>query len=216
MGACQSYHNILVLGMPQSGKTSILQTLEDLACHSRIVNTAPPPPTMQFFRKRIQHGSHALLLCELGASDDALASWPHYYDNVHAIIYVLDVSKRDLLAPFPSYPNDKEMNRLLDALGYVENGRRPLQDVPVVILMNKFDVFSKNPKLKQALSQFQMWVVRYYKQYFSEHSEKENTFGTWYTVGANGAGCLEPLDWLCEVFVSRAPFHIKVVQSVTG
>lgn len=216
MGTCQSTHNILVLGMPGSGKTSLLDTLEDLAYHRKIVKTATPAPTMQFYRKRIIHGSHSLLLCELGGRHEMMESWSHYFENVHAIIFLLDSQKRNFGTEQPVYPNDAEMNKLIEALLYIEDGKRLLKDAPVVLMINKVDTHIADPRNKELSHNFKNWALKYYADAFTDHKETPNALQVAFTATVSGGGCLEPLDWLCEVFVSRAPFYIKAVQSVTG
>eukprot|EP00937_MAST-01D_sp_MAST-1D-sp2_P002422 g2422.t1 len=113
---------ILVLGLDNSGKTTILKKLseEDI---THIM------PTQGFNIKSLQHEGFKLNVWDIGGQKSIRPYWRNYYDQTDALIYVIDSAD----------------NRRLEETG-VELGQLleedKLANVPLLIMANKQDLMN--------------------------------------------------------------------------
>lgn len=74
---------IIIVGMNNAGKTTILYKL----ALDEIVVTQP---TIGSNVEEVQHQNLKLQVWDLGGQENLRASWDAYYQNTHAVIYVID------------------------------------------------------------------------------------------------------------------------------
>ncbi|KAK2958640.1 putative ADP-ribosylation factor protein [Blattamonas nauphoetae] len=80
--------NIALLGLRESGKTSILGTLSN--------DFSPPEPTTGFEKKTIELSNTTATFFDLSGDPSFKRSWNRYYADVSGIIFVVDSSNKTL------------------------------------------------------------------------------------------------------------------------
>ena len=113
---------ILVLGLDNSGKTTILKRLSD----EQIDNVMP---TQGFNVKSLVHGDLALNVWDIGGQKSIRPYWRNYFDHTDALVYVIDSSDHKRM---------EETGLELDGLMCEEK----LENVPILIFANKQDLMS--------------------------------------------------------------------------
>ena len=81
---------ILLLGLDNSGKTTILYRL-------KLGETVATLPTIGFNLERVRYGNTIFTCFDIGGQKKIRGLWYHYYEGTDAIIYVIDVSDRKRL-----------------------------------------------------------------------------------------------------------------------
>jgi len=109
---------VILLGLPNSGKTSILYKL-------KLGGVAATIPTRGFNVENIEFKHLNPTLWDLGGSHPHL--WVDLYEGTRGVIFVVDGSDPESL--------EESKERLVDALGH-----KDLADVVVLIFVNKQDV----------------------------------------------------------------------------
>jgi len=125
---------ILVLGLDNSGKTTILKKLseEDI---SHIM------PTQGFNIKSLVHDGFKLNVWDIGGQKTIRPYWSNYFDSSDSLIYVIDSSDRRRLEESGS-----ELNELLQ--------EDKLANIPLLIFANKQDLIQALPaeEISESLS----------------------------------------------------------------
>jgi len=116
---------ILMLGLDNSGKTSILKRLSD-------EDISTIMPTQGFNIKSLLHEGFKLNVWDIGGQKTIRPYWKNYFENTDALIYVVDSSDRRRL---------EEASDELQAL--LEEDK--LGGIPVLIFANKQDLISATP-----------------------------------------------------------------------
>eukprot|EP00462_Mataza_sp_D1_P000758 CAMPEP_0175095352 /NCGR_PEP_ID=MMETSP0086_2-20121207/4104_1 /TAXON_ID=136419 /ORGANISM="Unknown Unknown, Strain D1" /LENGTH=184 /DNA_ID=CAMNT_0016368583 /DNA_START=19 /DNA_END=573 /DNA_ORIENTATION=+ len=116
----ETEHRILLLGLDNAGKTSILKKLAD----EEITHIMP---TQGFNIKSIQKDGFKLNVWDIGGQKTIRPYWQNYYDNTDALVYVIDSADKKRVEE-----TGVEMNEL------IENEK--LSTVPILILANKQDL----------------------------------------------------------------------------
>lgn len=111
---------ILLLGLDNAGKTSILKKLSDEEC-SHIM------PTQGFNIKSLQHNGFKLNVWDIGGQKTIRPYWRNYYDNCDCLIYVIDCADKKRVEE-----SGVELADLLD--------EEQLAGVPLLVFANKQDV----------------------------------------------------------------------------
>lgn len=118
---------VLILGLDNAGKTTILNTLGEAEEHP----SAPEGPTQGFNVMNLNRGGRCAKLCDLGGQRALRDFWQDYYSNTDCIMYVVDSSDIRRL--------EESHESFVDVLSGVPN-------VPVLVFANKQDLAtSKDP-----------------------------------------------------------------------
>ncbi|KAG1359217.1 ADP-ribosylation factor-related protein 1 [Cocos nucifera] len=166
------YH-ILVLGIDKAGKTTLLEKLKSL--YSNLEGLPPDRivPTVGLNIGRIEASNAKLVFWDLGGQIGLRTIWEKYYDEAHAIIYVID-------ATCPSLFEDSK-SALEKVLRHGD-----LRGAPLLILANKQD-------LPGAVSAEEL--ARYL-----DLKELDGRLCMFQAVSAyDGMGIKSAIDWLVEV-----------------
>lgn len=127
---------ILILGLDNAGKTTILRKLSD----EDITTTTP---TQGFNIKSVLHAGFKLNVWDIGGQKTIRPYWRNYYENTELLIYVVDASDRKRIdeAGF-------ELDEIL--------GEEKLATVPLLVFANKADLLQAKSadEIAEALSLF--------------------------------------------------------------
>mgnify|MGYP001563437523 CR=1 FL=1 len=153
---------MLILGLDNAGKTSILRKLSD-------EDPMQTQATQGFNIKSVDCEGFKLNMWDIGGQKAIRAYWPHYYDDVDCLIYVVDAADRRRL----------EETGLQLAELLVDD---KLAAVPVLIFANKMDLATALPPsdISQALT---LHTIRDRKWHLQACSAK------------TGEGLNEGLEW---------------------
>ncbi|XP_021365485.1 ADP-ribosylation factor-like protein 3 [Mizuhopecten yessoensis] len=113
---------ILLLGLDNSGKTTLLKQLANEG--QELKNVAP---TQGFNIKSVQAAGFQLNVWDIGGQRRIRPYWRNYFDNTDVLIYVIDSSDRKRLDE-----SGTELEELLE--------EEKLRGVPVLIFANKQDL----------------------------------------------------------------------------
>ena len=81
---------ILVLGLDNSGKTTILKALSNESIEEIT-------PTKGFNIKNLVHEGFKLNVWDVGGQKALRTYWPNYYDNTDALVFVIDSADKKRL-----------------------------------------------------------------------------------------------------------------------
>jgi len=116
---------IVVLGLDNAGKTTILKKLSD-------EDTTQIMPTQGFNIKSLQHEGFKLNVWDIGGQKTIRAYWRNYFENTQALVYVIDSTDRRRLDE-----TGEELSTLME--------EEKLAGVPVLIFANKQDLATAMP-----------------------------------------------------------------------
>lgn len=168
---------ILLLGLDNAGKTSVLRSLggED---------TKSIMPTQGFNIKSIElsdkTGGHKFKLdmWDIGGQKTIRPYWKNYYDNVDSLIYVVDSSDKARVEE-----SSKELNLLL--------AEAKLASVPLLVFANKQDLHPNCLSPKELAESFNLSNIRNRKWQIQGCSAK------------TGAGLQDGVGWLLVKFQDK-------------
>ena len=113
---------LLVLGLDNSGKTTILKKLSD-------EDITQIMPTQGFNIKSLMHEGFKLNVWDIGGQKSIRPYWRNYYDQTDALIYVVDSADKRRMEE-----TGVELQQLLD--------EEKLSHVPLLVLANKQDLLN--------------------------------------------------------------------------
>mmetsp|Transcript_41633 Transcript_41633/g.37021 ORF Transcript_41633/g.37021 Transcript_41633/m.37021 type:complete len:151 (+) Transcript_41633:64-516(+) len=116
---------ILVLGLDNAGKTTILKTLSD-------EDIAQIMPTKGFNIKNLAHDGFKLTVWDVGGHKALRPYWANYYQGTDALVFVIDSADRKRLAE-----SGAELQKLLE--------EEDLASIPLLIFANKQDLLQALP-----------------------------------------------------------------------
>lgn len=119
LGLFRHSGRVLLLGLDNAGKTTLLHMLRD-------DHVATHPPTQRATKEEIQLFNTMLECYDLGGHEEARDIWREYYISANAIIFVVDASE-----PGRFSEASRELNSILT--------NEALRAVPIVVLGNKVD-----------------------------------------------------------------------------
>lgn len=122
---------ILILGLDNAGKTTILNVLGE--GEENTTPSAPEGPTQGFNMKDLVRDGKRAKLCDLGGQRALRDFWEDYYQNTDCIMYVVDSS---------------DIRRLEEAASSFKAVLDGVPTVPVLVFANKQDLSTaKDPNV---------------------------------------------------------------------
>jgi ADP-ribosylation factor 1/2 len=161
---------LLMVGLDAAGKTTILYKLK----LGEVVATAP---TVGFNVETVEYKNINCTVWDIGGQDKIRALWKYYYENTHAIMFVVD-------------SNDPErFDKARDEIHKMMN-EDVLRDAILLIYANKQDL----PNAASAATltdKLGLHGLRGRKWYIQS------------CCGTTGAGLYEGMDWLTKTLVEQ-------------
>ncbi|CAI9762407.1 unnamed protein product [Fraxinus pennsylvanica] len=164
--------HVLILGIDKAGKTTLLEKLK-----TRYTNLEGLPPdriipTVVLNIGRVEVSNAKLVFWDLGGQPGLRSIWDKYYEEAHAVVYVVD-------AACPS--------RFEDSKSALEKVLRheDLQGSPLLILANKQD-------LEDAVSADEL------AQYLDLKKLDESLYTVQAVSAVDGLGIKESINWLID------------------
>jgi ADP-ribosylation factor protein 1 len=120
----KSFHqetSILILGLDSAGKTAILYSLQLGEAISYTI------PTVGFNVEEIEIEHLKIKMWDIGGQDKIRALWPHYYQQSHGMVFVVDSNDVDRF--------DQARDELHAIISHKDNVGKPL-----LVLANKQDL----------------------------------------------------------------------------
>jgi small GTP-binding protein len=172
--------NILMLGLDSAGKTTVLHRL----VQGERSNTIP---TIGFNVEQVQYNNLSFTMWDMGGQEKIRRLWQRYYDDVDAIIFVVDASDRTRIGEAVA-----ELNNLLV--------QPQLKGATVLVLANKQDI-PNALSAAELMSELQL-------------SSKAGT-RDWYvqkTVATDGTGLKDGLKWLSRALLKDKPIQQALIS----
>mmetsp|Transcript_12702 Transcript_12702/g.43316 ORF Transcript_12702/g.43316 Transcript_12702/m.43316 type:complete len:186 (+) Transcript_12702:169-726(+) len=166
---------ILILGLDNAGKTTILYKLQNETDDEEIMTI----PTIGFNVEAIEYKNLTLTVWDIGGQDKIRPLWRHYYSDTQGVIFVVDSNDRDRVAMAKD-----ELHGLLDQF--------ELRDATVLIYANKQDLPNALPPAR-LVQELELNSLRTHKWYIQA------------CCGTSGDGLYEGLDWLSATLTKRKP-----------
>lgn len=138
MGNCPSLNfNILVLGLENSGKSTLLQCIDAINSDESVPKTQDEAPTIGINQTActLSNGI-TLFFTEISANTQAQRLWSQFLPSRQALVWVLDISLEEI---------QESLQLLKKVLDKKDDPSFP-EDGIVIIYGNKFDVWLQNPK----------------------------------------------------------------------
>ncbi len=111
---------VVVVGMPNSGKTTILYKLS-------LGEVIVTQPTIGSNVEEVSHQNLKMQVWDLGGQENLRSHWDTYYQNAQAVIYVIDSADKERLEVAK-----QELELMLQ--------EEELRGAPVLVLANKQDL----------------------------------------------------------------------------
>jgi len=172
---------ILILGLDNAGKTTFLEAAKmKLVPNHQGANLQKITTTVGLNLGKIDTNGVRLNFWDLGGQEELQALWDKYYQECHAIIYVVDSSDRERIEQSKETFNSMIKN---------ENVR----GVPLLVAANKQDLVD-------------CMGVREVKPLFEANLELVGAreVMTLATSGLTGDGVVEGIDWVAQCVVRNA------------
>lgn len=84
--------HILIVGIDKGGKTNLLEKMKTLYTDAMGLDSSKILPTVGLNVGRMESCGTKLVLWDLGGQTGLRSIWDKYYDETHAVIYVVDAS----------------------------------------------------------------------------------------------------------------------------
>ncbi|KAL6878432.1 hypothetical protein ACP4OV_012602 [Aristida adscensionis] len=111
---------VLILGVDKAGKTTFLEKLKSIYLKGEGLPPDRIVPTVGLNIGRIEDANAKLVFWDLGGQVGLRTIWEKYYEEAHAIIYVIDAAaaasfedSKSALGDLPGVTTDEELARYL-------------------------------------------------------------------------------------------------------
>lgn len=121
-------YSVLILGLDNAGKTTLLEQLKAIYTrkHPQDLSDQRTVPTVGQNVARIMVGKSQIKLWDLGGQESLRSMWQKYYEESHAVVFVVDSTDRARLEDCQA-----ELDRIIS--------NDVLAGIPVLMLANKQD-----------------------------------------------------------------------------
>jgi ADP-ribosylation factor protein 1 len=165
-------HRILLLGLDNAGKTTILYKFK----LGEVVSTIP---TIGFNVETVKYKNVEFNMWDVGGQEKIRPLWKHYFQNTDAIIFVIDSSDKDRMVDSNKYKHNVKYE--LDLLLNDDT----LRNAVLLVYANKQDIYN-TLSIKEIIELLEL----------HKHRNRE-----WFIQGTNaltGEGLYDGLSWLTK------------------
>lgn len=160
--------NLTICGLDKAGKTTILGYL----FHGEFKETIP---THGLNREKITLPKLNIDVFDLGGQEEFRPIWSDYNEQSDGLIYVVDATDRERVGESKAIFHDlinTQINR----------------SIPVLILLNKCDIFDKMP------------ILEFIKEFSLNDPNLEINWAVFETSALTGEGLLNAMGWIINSF----------------
>lgn len=164
---------ILMVGLDAAGKTTILYKL-------KLNEAVTTIPTIGFNVEQVEYKNISFTVWDVGGQDKIRPLWRHYYQNTHALIFVVDSN------------DTNRIDAARDELHKMMNGDDDLREAALLVFANKQDL----PNAMGAAEMTDKMGLR----------ELRPSYRQWYIqpcCATTGDGLYEGLDWLSATLLKK-------------
>ncbi|KAJ7975687.1 ADP-ribosylation factor-related protein 1 [Quillaja saponaria] len=165
--------HVLILGIDKAGKTTLLEKLKSV--YSNLEGLPPDRiiPTVGLNIGRVEVSNTKLVFWDLGGQPGLRSIWEKYYEETHALVFVIDAS-----CPARFEDSKSALEKVLR--------HEDMQGAPLLILANKQD-------LAEAVSAEEL------ARYLDLKKLDERVYMFEAVSAYDGMGIKESVEWLVEV-----------------
>jgi len=166
---------VLILGLDNAGKTTFLESAKTrLTPHYKGANLSKITTTVGMNLGKIDVNGVRLNFWDLGGQEELQSLWDKYYEECHAVIYVVDSGDRERV---------EESKAAFDKM--IKN--ETIKGIPLLVAANKQDLAD-------------CMGVREVKHLFENNAEELNSreLMTLATSGLTGEGVEEGIEWVAD------------------
>lgn len=180
MVSAQAEYKVLLLGVEQAGKTTLLERICNVFAGSDMAFSSHVLPTVGLNLQRVSALGVNLVFWDLGGKAGLRAIWEKYYREAHAVIFVLDSADQERFGDVAD-----TLRRALQ--------HRELDGAPVLIAANKQDstTASSQADISRMLG-------------LDKLERPDRAFRVLETSGSRGDGIREAVAWVVES-IRRSP-----------
>ncbi|KAF8070807.1 P-loop containing nucleoside triphosphate hydrolase protein [Lyophyllum atratum] len=186
--------SVIIIGLDGAGKTSLLEKIKTLYNDTPGLSPDKIAPTVGQNTGTITLPSSILQFWDLGGQRGIRNIWPKYYDDCHAVVYVIDAEDRERLG---------EGWEVFDAVLSAPQ----ILGVPLLLLANKQDSPLSLP-VEEIRHDYEDWYQRKlesarrdtrYGEGETERTARKERIASLEVLGVSaleGTGVREAVDWL--------------------
>jgi len=126
----KTQYQILILGLDDAGKTTLLEQFKCLYSGTPRPQTLKIPPTVGLNIGKLDVARSKLVFWDLGGQSGLRVLWDKYFSDAHALVYVVDSTDQKRMEE-----SRAELEKLMS--------HKELVDAPLLIFANKQDIESK-------------------------------------------------------------------------
>jgi len=183
--------SVIIIGLDGAGKTTLLEKIKTL--YNDTPGLAPDKiaPTVGQNTGKITLPSTILQFWDLGGQKGIRSIWPRYYDDCHAVTYVIDASDRERLS---------EGWEVFDSV----LSNRQILGIPLLLLANKQDT-PDSLSVEEIRHDYEQWHQRKQESARLRYVEEMEMEGRRERIASldvmgisalEGTGVREAVDWL--------------------
>ncbi|KDQ55798.1 hypothetical protein JAAARDRAFT_330004 [Jaapia argillacea MUCL 33604] len=183
--------SVIIIGLDGAGKTTLLEKIKTLYTDTPGLPPDKIGPTIGQNMGKITLPSTIIQFWDLGGQSGIRSIWPRYYDDCHAVAYVIDASDRE---------------RLSEGWEVFDNvlSSRQILGVPLLLLANKQDS-PDSLSVEEIRHDYEDWHQRklesarrrYAAEMEMEHRrERIASLDVMGISALEGSGVREAVDWL--------------------
>lgn len=180
--------NVLILGLDGVGKTTFLENVKGQYNKTEVVSPDKIGPTVGLNTGKITLPSTILHFQDLGGQRALRGLWHRYFDQSHAVIYMIDASNKDRLDEGWTVFDDVLMSPQVSG-------------VPLLLLANKQDA-EGSLSVEEIRENYEEWWSRKQQSLRAQGLQADNEsrrMGSLEVMGISalhGTGVRDAVDWI--------------------
>ncbi|KAJ1667171.1 ADP-ribosylation factor protein 3 [Coemansia sp. RSA 1813] len=183
-------YNVLMLGPDGAGKTAMLERIKSTFTGVPSMDMEKIQPTIGVNIGKVHMKRVLIKFMDLGGQQELRSIWEAYFEDCHAILFVLDSERTERL--------DEARNILLELVRVEE-----LSGVPLLVLANKQDLSNVEPlaQIKEMINGLADCM----------DGREVRVMGS---SAVDGAGVHMAVDWLCSRMIENREVRPPVASDI--